>query len=265
MLKNSDPITKVTILGAGNVASALAEAIESTGAGEIRQVYSRNLDHAAELCSRLRSARPIDSVADLSLDDDIYIVSLADDAVEKVIPRIPRNNKIWVHTSGSLDMDVLSAVSERIGVFYPLQTFSRDRKVDLSKVTLFTEGSTREVEDEIINFGSKIFKSIIHADSLTRSRMHVAAVFACNFTNYMWTIAYDLLAKHGIPFDVLSPLLHETLEKALTLPPRDGQTGPARRGDTRIIEAHASSLTPELEEIYRLLSGNIFKEYNGDK
>ncbi len=263
MLKNTEHPIKVTLLGSGNVASALAVAIEATGAGEINQVYSRNIDHAAELCSRLRSARPVDSTAGITLESDIYIVSLADDAVKKIIADIPRNEKLWVHTSGSLDMDVLRPVSDRIGVFYPLQTFSRDREVDLSKVTLFTEGSTQAVEDEIVEFGQKIFKSIIHADSLTRSRMHVAAVFACNFTNYMWTIAYDLLAKHDIPFDVLGPLLHETLEKALSMPPRAGQTGPARRGDTRIIDAHASSLPPDREKIYRLLSENILKEYNG--
>ncbi|MDE5785120.1 MAG: DUF2520 domain-containing protein, partial [Duncaniella sp.] len=90
---------------------------------------------------------------------------------------------------------------------------------------------------------------------------HIAAVFACNFSNYMWSIAYDLLAKHNIPFDVLAPLLRETLDKALKMPPHDGQTGPARRCDIRIIEAHAASLPEKERELYRLISKNIMESY----
>ncbi|MBD5201859.1 MAG: DUF2520 domain-containing protein [Bacteroides sp.] len=254
---------QVVVIGSGNVASALAVAIENSGAGSVIQIYSRNIDHARALASRLECAATTDSTEDISADADIYLVSLADDAVTETLTKIRPNDALWLHTSGSLDMDVLSGMSDRYGVFYPLQTFSRNRKVDLSAVTLFTEGSSPAVEDEIARFGEKIFRNIIHADSVTRSRMHVAAVFACNFSNYMWSIAYDLLSEDGIPFDVLGPLLRETLDKALSMPPREGQTGPARRADQRIIEAHASSLPPKEEEIYRLLSKNIIEDFYG--
>ncbi|MDE6485299.1 MAG: DUF2520 domain-containing protein [Duncaniella sp.] len=257
------PSPKVVILGSGNVASALALAIDKTRAGEIVQIFSRNIEHARRLASCLGCAGAIDSPEKVTDCADIYLVSLADDAVTSTLSRIKPNGALWLHTSGSLDMSVLADMSDRYGVFYPLQTFSLNREVDLSAVTLFTEGSSPEVETEIAEFGEKIFKNIIHADSATRSRMHVAAVFACNFSNYLWSIAHDLLAKNDIPFDVLAPLLHETLAKALTMPPREGQTGPARRGDLRIIEAHASSLPPKEQEIYRLLSKCIMDDFYG--
>ncbi len=259
------PLPNVVVLGSGNVATALALAIENARAGEIVGIFSRNIENARALASRLSVARAVDSPEDVTESADIYIVSLADDALAPVLARIKPNGALWLHTSGSLDMSVLSHMSDRYGVFYPLQTFSLNREVDLSKVSLFTEGSTPEVEKEIAEFGKKIFKNIIHADSVTRSRMHVAAVFACNFTNYMWSIAHDLLAKNDISFDVLAPLLHETLSKALTMPPREGQTGPARRGDLKIIEAHAASLPPREQEIYRLLSKCIMDDFYGNK
>lgn len=252
---------RVVVLGAGNVASSLAPAIEASGAGRLVQVLSRDIVNAHALASRLESAEPIDDPARVVPDADVYLVTLADDAVVPVISAIAPNNGLWLHTSGSLDMSVLKNQSPRYGVFYPLQTFSKTRPVNLDNVSLFTEGSTPEVEEEIKDFGKKIFKKIYHADSVTRGRMHVAAVFACNFSNYMWMIAYDLLKKHDLPFDVLEPLLHETLDKALSMPPREGQTGPARRGDTRIIEAHASSLPEPEQELYRLLSERIMKEF----
>ncbi len=253
---------KVVVLGSGNVATALTLAINASGAGKVVQVFSRSIDNARTLAAKV-GADAVNVPEDVIGTGDIYLVSLADDAVASTLSRIKPNGALWLHTSGSLDMSVLSGMSERYGVFYPLQTFSKSREVDLSAVTLFTEGSSPSVEEEIASFGKKIFKNIIHADSVTRSRMHVAAVFACNFSNYMWSIAHDLLAKHDIPFDVLAPLLQETLAKALTMPPRDGQTGPARRGDLRIIEAHASSLPPKEQEIYRLLSKCIMDEFYG--
>lgn len=261
MWKNTKP--NVVILGAGNVASSLAPAIVEKGAGNVVQVFSRDLANAQRLAKNLAGARAVSDTEQIIPDADVYLVTLADDAVIPVLSRIAPNQGLWLHTSGSLEMDVLSGMSARYGVFYPLQTFSKNKKVDLDKVTLFVEASSPEAEREITEFGSRIFKNIRYADSATRRSMHVAAVFACNFTNYLWTIAYDLLQKKGIPFDVLEPLLRETLDKALKMPPRDGQTGPARRNDRRIIESHASSLPEPEQQLYRLLSERIINEYYG--
>ncbi len=260
-MKSSKP--SVVVLGSGNVASSLAPAIERSGAGNVVQVYSRDIGNAQTLAAKLSECCPVDDPADIVTDADIYLVTLADDAVGPVLSRIIRNDALWLHTSGSLPMTVLAENSSRYGVFYPLQTFSKSRPVDLDTVSLFTEGSSEATEHEIRQFGAKIFKNIYHADSMTRRKMHVAAVFACNFTNYMWTIAWNLLKSNDIPFDVLEPLLRETLEKALKMPPRDGQTGPARRRDTGIIEAHASSLPESEAKLYRLLSDCIIKEFYG--
>ncbi|MCM1520338.1 MAG: F420-dependent NADP oxidoreductase [Lachnoclostridium sp.] len=263
MSKNSKP--RLVMIGAGNVASSLAPAIHQADAADVVQVYSRNLANAQALADAIPGAAATADLDEILPDADVYLLSLSDDALKDTVAALKPNNALWLHTSGSTGMEILSRLSDSYGVFYPLQTFSKSRRVNLDTVSLFTEGSTLEVEDRIREMAVKVFKNVYHADSLTRRRMHIAAVFACNFSNYMWMIAHDLLQKHHIPFDVLAPLLRETLDKALQMNPRDGQTGPARRGDTVLIEAHAEMLPDNLREIYILLSESIIKEFHDRK
>lgn len=255
-------VKRIVFIGAGNVAYHLAPAIERSNAGTIVQVYSRTLASAKALSDRLSSATPVNSTSEIIPDADIYIVSLSDDALGGLIPHLPRNNALWLHTSGSLPMEVLSAMSPRYGVYYPLQTFSKSVELDMEEIPVFVEGCSETVSLEIERFASQTFHRVFHADSTLRRKMHIAAVFACNFTNYMWTIAEDLLHKEGLSLDVLKPLLEETLRKAMQSSPANGQTGPAKRGDRQVMDKHIEMLPPDTAKIYSDLSTAIYNRHH---
>lgn len=257
---------KIVFIGAGNVASHLAPAVESAGAGEVVQVYSRSLGSAQSLAAGLRGATAVSDVSEIRSDVDVYIVSLVDDAISPLVSRLPKGGKaLWLHTSGSVGMEVLAPLSDRYGVFYPLQTFSKGVDIDVSRVPLFIEGCDESVEAEIRSLGAQVFANVYHADSNTRRMMHISAVFACNFTNHLWTIAAEILQKEGLPFEVLQPLLEETVKKAFAVSPEKGQTGPAVRGDRAIIDKHLSMLSGQPEKIYSLLSESIIRHHSADK
>lgn len=257
-------LPRIVAIGAGNVASHIIPALEGAGAGEVTHVYSRTHVSAYALASRLWRAEAVDDTDAIPSDADIYIVSLVDGAVPELVEKLKPNNALWLHTSGSLPMSALSRLSPRTGVFYPLQTFSRGVALDLRAVPLFIEGSTPGVEAQIREIGERVFDRVIHADSNLRRSMHVAAVFACNFTNYMWTVADDLLRREGLDLSVLHPLLKETLRKAIHSDhgPAGGQTGPAVRGDRDVMSTHASLLPSDLSEIYNLLSDAIYSRHH---
>lgn len=257
---------KIVFIGAGNVASHLAPAVESAAAGEVVQVYSRSLGSAQTLAAGLRGATAVSDVSEIRSDADVYIVSLVDDAISPLVSRLPKGGKaLWLHTSGSVGMEVLAPLSDRYGVFYPLQTFSKGVDIDVSRVPLFIEGCDESVEAEIRSLGAQVFANVYHADSNTRRMMHISAVFACNFTNHLWTIAAEILQKEGLPFEVLQPLLEETAKKAFAVSPEKGQTGPAVRGDRAIIDKHLSMLSGQPEKIYSLLSESIIRHHSADK
>ena len=241
---------RIVFLGAGNVASHLAPALEQSGVGQVCQVYSRTLASATSLCARLQSARPVNNASDIDTDADVYIVSLVDHAVGEAL------------SSGSLPMETLAARSDAYGVFYPLQTFSKSVEVDMAQVPIFIEGNTPAVTERIRAMAEAVSGKVYYADGDLRRRMHIAAVFACNFTNYMFTVADDLLRADGLSLGVLHPLLGETVRKAMSGSPAEGQTGPAVRGDREVMERHASMLSPDLAVIYKMLSESIYKRHH---
>ncbi len=258
----------VVFIGAGNVASHLAPAIERSGSGNVIQVYSPTFSHAAELASRLKCAEVISDLAHIDRNANIYIVSIKDDGISPLVDSLAKtlqSRALWMHTSGSVPMDVFSPLTSRYGVYYPMQTFSKNAPLDMSEVPLFVEGNSEEVEYEIKEFAKKTFANVYHADSELRRKMHVAAVFSCNFTNYMWAIADELLSKEGLGFDVMKPLVEETMRKAFTVSPRYGQTGPAVRGDVNIMEYHKSMLPEREREIYDMLSCKIYEQFSASK
>jgi predicted short-subunit dehydrogenase-like oxidoreductase (DUF2520 family) len=265
--QSGQPLPRIVAIGAGNVASHLIPALESAGIGEVTQVYSRTMRSARALASRLWSAVPVDNPDEIAKDADIYIVSVADHAAAELLSRLTPNNALWLHTSGSLPLESLAHLSKKTGVLYPLQTFSRQVPLDMSRVPLFIEGSTPGVEAQIRDMGQRVFSKVYHADSTLRRKMHVAAVFACNFTNHLWTIADDLLRREGLDLSVLHPLLDETLRKAVTSPdgPSAGQTGPAVRDDRAVMQAHQSMLPSELAGIYSMLSESIHKRHTHEQ
>lgn len=253
---------RIVFIGAGNVATHLAPAMERAGIGRVVQVWSRTIDSAEPLCNRLESATPTAHVGDIIADADLYVVSLVDHAVNALIPSLPANDALWVHTSGSVDMRVFAPLTSRYGVLYPLQTFSREVDVDMVHVPVFIEASTDAVAKELRDIATRLSQTVHYADGALRARMHIAAVFACNFSNYMFTIADDLLRRDGLDLSVLYPLLEETVRKALKGSPAAGQTGPAVRGDSDVVERHASALPPELASIYLSLSDAIYRRHH---
>lgn len=264
---------KIAFIGAGNVATHLAPAFEKSGSGDVVQVYSRTKESATALCRRLKDAMPVNSLADLTTEADLYVISLPDHAANEIIEAISRqmhdgsrsgkwSSSLWVHTSGSLPLETLSAITTHPGVFYPLQTFSRSVDVDMNTVPIFIEAANERDCNLLKEIATQISSKVHYADGNLRKRMHIAAVFACNFTNYMFTVADDLLRQDGLTLEVLNPLLEETVRKALAGNPACGQTGPAVRGDMNIVSSHASMLPDSLSEIYRTLSEAIYNRHH---
>lgn len=253
---------RVVFIGAGNVATHLAQSFDKTH--DVVQVYSRHIQNAISLANLLKQADATDNLNEVISDADIYVVSVKDDAISEIVGNIKVVSGLWVHTSGSVSLDVLSAKFERCGVFYPLQTFSRNVDVDMSEVPFFIEGIDDKTESLLIDVAKEISKRVYKANSLQRRSLHVAAVFGCNFVNYLWAQADEILKKSGYNFDILLPLINVTLDKAVKVSPSEGQTGPARRGDLKIMQSHEQMLSNDDAKLYRILSQCIMKKYNID-
>lgn len=249
-----------TLIGAGNVATHFGLAIRQAGCC-IRQVYSRTIQSAEALASQL-AAQPITSLTDLRDNADVYIVAISDEHIPSLIPQIchGRGQKLFVHTAGSVDTHVFREHVRRYGVIYPLQTLSRQRHISMQQVPLFIDANNEEdmqlLTETAHNMGAV---KVMQADSSQRLNLHLAAVFASNFTNHCYALAHTLLQQHGIPFDMLLPLIGETAAKVGELQPSAAQTGPARRADHATIGKHLAQLEyqPRLKRVYKLMSESI--------
>ena len=252
-------IQNIVLIGAGNVATQLAFALEHAGL-QIVQVYSRTTTSAEKLAGELYTEFITDLSA-LKPDADLYILSLTDDATVQAVQNINLQNKLVVHTSGSLDMEILSTVSENYGVFYPLQTFSKNRKAIFKNIPICLEANSDSNMKLLIKLAGKISGDVREVNSTQRHKIHLAAVFACNFPNFMYTIAEKILEGSGLDFDILKPLITETAAKVQLIKPVEAQTGPAIRKDNKIMDVHLQILNnyPEYKELYKLISLEIGK------
>lgn len=248
-------IMKIVFIGSGNVATHMATALEASG-NEIVQVYSRTPDNAALLARRV-GAEPIDNIGDIYCAADLYIFSLKDDALPGIIAQMPPTAGVWVHTAGSIPISVLSPHKER-GVLYPLQTFSRDREVNFWDIPVFIEGDRAETTALLRDLAEMISGNVHLLSGDKRRVLHLAAVFACNFANHMYTLASEIVGEEEIPFHLLNPLITETAAKVSVMDPRRAQTGPAVRVDEKVIQRHLELLSDPLKrQIYSLLSKSI--------
>lgn len=258
------PLSAV-IIGSGNVASAIAPALERSAAITVRQVYSPTLTHACELASSLAMAEGVDKPSDVIGDADLYLVAVKDDSIRQLSGEFPAGDAVWLHTSGGVECAELSPLTPNYGVFYPLQTFSKGVPVDIKEVPVFIEGSNEKALNVARQLAESISSKVYEADGMMRAKLHAAAVFACNFTNHLWAIADDVLRREtGTDLAVLKPLLEETMRKALSMRPSEGQTGPARRGDRGVIEKHKSLLADDEAKLYETLSQHIIDYYERD-
>ncbi len=252
-----EKINGVVILGAGNVATHLGKALSDAGI-RVLQVYSRRLSSARTLAGNL-GCPATSNIHDLLPGAGLYLMAVTDDAISGLAAGFPLPGSLLVHTSGTTGMSELLQGSSRAGVFYPLQTFSREVDVDLSNVPICLEA---ENEQDLMLLGqtaSRLSKHVVHVPSPKRKRLHVAAVFACNFVNHMYHVAEQLMQEEDLDFELLRPLIMETALKVMTAAPHQVQTGPASRNNTRVLEAHNRLLAgrPGYRKLYNLLSQSI--------
>lgn len=250
-------IRNIIIIGSGNVAWHLGKRITKKGFNVI-QVFGRNEITGRHLARETGS----EFVSEISLvrkDADIYILSVSDDAIEGLADRLAPAEGIFIHTAGSVEMDVFKGIIDNYGVLYPLQTFTRHRQIDFEQVPLFVEAGNTDTLRSLKEFASALTPLVYEAASATRLKLHLAAIFACNFTNHMYYIADMLLKPEGLPFEILLPLIMETAGKVSVMSPAEAQTGPAARDSLQVMDLHLKILgsTPSLVEIYDLLSKSI--------
>ena len=247
----------IFLLGRGNVATQLGKAVKIAGQ-TISQVWSRNSDHAAELADVL-AAEPITDLFDLNQDADLYIISVKDEGIANLASELKLKDKLIVHTSGTTGISALEGVSSRFGVFYPLQTFSKVKSVDFRQIPIVVEGNSPEVCALIHAIADRLSENVIELNSEQRRTLHISAIFACNFTNHLFALAKELLDEQKLDFDLLKPLIAETVDKIQLNDPVTVQTGPAIRSDISTMNAHLDLLEnkPELKLLYEKLSQSI--------
>ncbi len=254
---------KISILGTGNVGTQLAKGLETAG-HSIIEIYSRHLAAASNLCIKLYEAEPTTSLDFSKSKAQIFILCVSDDAIALLAKKIKLPPQgILVHTSGTVSMAALG--SQGHGVFYPLQTISKSKKTNWAQVPICLESKNEEVKLVLIALGHSLSQKVYSIDYEQRKALHVAAVFACNFTNHLLKIAKDITETEGMKFEMLHSLVQETVSKAFTLSPEEGQTGPAIRKDNKTLNEHRLFLNHNdtLTQFYNLFSESIRETYQG--
>ncbi|MBB6239429.1 putative short-subunit dehydrogenase-like oxidoreductase (DUF2520 family) [Pedobacter sp. AK013] len=248
---------KIVLLGSGNVATHLAKALKAKGE-DVIQVYSPNLNHAKSLAVTI-GAEGLNDLTEIERNADLYIISIKDDAIESVAKSLKNVTGLVVHTSGTTDIRILSSQVKRAGVFYPLQTFSKGKEVSFENIPLCIEANDESQLSILNTLAAKISHRVYELDGEKRKVLHLAAVFACNFANHLYTLANKILNQNGLDFEIIKPLIAETADKVMNNLPENVQTGPAVRADENTLNKHLSMLTdmPELQNIYQTLSDSI--------
>ena len=239
---------KVVLIGRGRVATNLLPALQKAG-HEVVSVNSRTLE-------------------ELPTKADVYIISVKDSALQEVARQATkgRESQLFVHTAGSMPMNIFSGMATHYGVLYPMQTFSKERLVDFNDISLFLETTDDVSMERLKMLAETLTPHVYELDSAGRKHLHLAAVFACNFVNHCYALSAEVLAAKGLPFSVMLPLVDETAQKVHELAPREAQTGPAVRGDQNVMQMQASMLEgkPEVKAIYEALSNDIQRIADND-
>lgn len=261
MEKMANSIQTISFIGSGNVATHLASALQKAG-HQIVEVFSPDAKNANRFAEQF-DCLFVDSLKNLNTKVDLLIIAVPDAKVEDVARMLPLFDGIVVHTSGITGIDVLEGV-ENYGVFYPLQTFTRDREMDISDAPFCIESSSKEVGEKLIKLAGEISHSVQLVNSEQRKHLHLAAVMVSNFTNHLYGISHDFLESKQLDFAILLPLIRETSAKVQDISPEKAQTGPARRNDEPTLKSHLKMLenSPEQQSLYHLFSEQIKKKYN---
>lgn len=249
---------KIVLIGAGNLATHLGKALHAAG-HDMVQVFSRTMQSAETLASLL-DAEPLTDMAQVRDDADVYIFSVKDSALEQLISQLCGDEKkVFLHTAGSMPMSVFRGMALHYGVLYPMQTFSKQREVDFSIIPCFIEANDEFALKQIEGLAGQISHRVYQLSSEDRKYLHLSAVFACNFANHCYAASQELLQQHGIPFDVMLPLIDETAAKVHGMTPKEAQTGPAVRYDENVIGKQIRLLEnqPYFQKIYDCMSKSI--------
>ncbi len=247
----------IILVGSGNVATHLGIALQNCNY-KIVQVYSRSIENAKKLAQKLNTNFTND-LTQLKTAD-LIIVSVNDDAISTILSKL--KNTTIVHTSGSIGIDVFEPNFSDFGVFYPLQTFNTNIELTISEIPFCIEGNSKAFEKQLVEIAKNLSSNVITMNSAQRKQLHIAAVFACNFSNHMYSIADDLLAEKDIDFKLLLPLINQTAKKLVDNKPSEMQTGPAKRKDIKIIQEHINFIQQEdIKELYQKISNSIIKKH----
>lgn len=245
----------VIILGYGNVGSQLTEVLNSQTTINLVQVYNRSIDSIKHLKKSIATTNNINKL----LDADAYIISISDDEISKLSNALSLENKLVVHTSGSMDMEVLE--SNRKGVFYPLQTFTKNNTLNFKNIPICIEANNNSDLVVLEKIASTISDNTYILDSEQRKKMHLSAVFVNNFVNHLYHIGHSICEENNIPFEILHPLMEETYNKIKNINPIDAQTGPAKRNDQTTIKKQLEQLKENQQDLYTSLTNSIIKTY----
>ena len=248
---------QIVLIGSGNVAFHLAKAFTEAQI-PITQIFGRNTTELQKISEQFSIPFSTETLTDA----DLYIISVSDSSIAEVSSLIKNKNVLVAHTSGSVSREALSG-NYRKSVFYPLQTFSKSKNLDYSKIPFFIDAENENDEEILKNLASKISKNVMLANDEKRKYIHLTAVFACNFVNHLYARAKEISDSQGIPFDYFLPLIDETTQKIHELEPKLAQTGPAIRNDEKVLKLHESLLTDEEKlKIYKTLNESIKKMYH---
>jgi predicted short-subunit dehydrogenase-like oxidoreductase (DUF2520 family) len=251
---------KVVIIGSGNVATVLGKKILSAG-HDIVEVVSRSIEHAQTLASKLNSTAS-DNIKSINTDADICLLCIGDSVIKTVAEALSFKNKILVHTAGAISKDVLRS-ADNYGVLYPLQSLRKEME-HIPEIPVMVDGNSPEVSQTLFDFASGWASSVSFSTDEERKKLHVAAVFASNFTNHIYTMTEQFCRNENIEFESLLPLIKETALRLEHASPSEMQTGPAIRNDHLTINKHEEALAayPELKYLYTYLTQSIQKEHH---
>ena len=253
-------IEKIVMIGAGRLAWHLASALQKQGL-EIIQVFNRTPARGRRLAGRT-GASYTGNIRDINLSADLYIMAVSDEALAVLAAELRLADRLVVHTSGSMALDILAPVSKITGVFYPLQTFAHASRISFKQIPVCIEATSSDAEHQLHQLALRLTRTVCILDSEKRRMLHLGAVFVSNFTNHLYGVAEELLGSRNIPFSMLEPLIRQTAANASRGNIFTLQTGPAVRGDLRVLENHYELLAgyPGYLEIYKTISAGIIKK-----
>lgn len=252
---------RVVIVGSGNVAESFARTIRRKSGLELVQIFARNRQRGVAVAA-IGGCQWEDNPKHLA-EADLYIIAVSDRAVAELAGTLPfAKEAIVVHTAGSVPMDAIPEREGGRGILYALQSFSSGRIISLDEVPMFIEADGDETRERLLDIAHQLSTQVEYADSERRRRIHLAGVLVNNFSNHLYTLSAEVLAKEGLTFDIVKPLLLETASKASVVDdPMQVQTGPAIRGDKAVISSHIAMLKDDeqLQKIYKAITESIWE------